>query len=268
MLLGIYFCRDCKHLQTAIDAPDDLVLSQYTDHTYANSYVTQCGVDALESRAAKHVDLFLKSYHLNFEQKESLRVCDVGAGAGWFLRALEKRTPNWELHGVEISKEARDVAQRYFGNDRIKDSLTKFTNKFDAMTFFDVLEHLKDPIEFLKAASEKLELGGMLICVIPGWNIWDRLTLSLVPFSKYGTLLMKKRLSLAHISVFSEKSLNECVIRSGFAVLSIFRFTDIGKSFSLTHYSFLSKMLRVTIKRLSKFNLAPSNRLMAVGKRL
>ncbi len=88
---------------------------------------------------------------------------DVGCGAGRFLALARER--GWKAEGLEISRtHAREVGARlglpiHHGHVEQLD----LGRHFDAITMWDVLEHVRDPIEALSAARRHLVPGGALL---------------------------------------------------------------------------------------------------------
>lgn len=98
------------------------------------------------------------------------RVLDVGCAAGFFLRTAMQA--GYDVQGIEISPAiARHAAERV-GADRVfvgriedvpqqHDRLRP--RSFDAVTMWDVVEHVVDPHSLLASARRFLRPGGVLI---------------------------------------------------------------------------------------------------------
>ena len=92
------------------------------------------------------------------------RLLDVGCSYGAFLMAAQRA--GWEAHGVELS----ETTARYAIEAR-KLSVFQGTvaaasfpdGHFDAVTLWDVLEHLDDPISTLCEIARILKPGGVLL---------------------------------------------------------------------------------------------------------
>lgn len=90
------------------------------------------------------------------------RLLDIGCGTGAFLE--EARRGGWQVAGREVSPYAAEQARRR-GLDVAcgpieGQGLPPAT--YDCITFWDVLEHLRDPAGVLRAAGRALRPGGVL----------------------------------------------------------------------------------------------------------
>ena len=92
------------------------------------------------------------------------RVLDVGCGYGFFRVALERA--GYEHDGLEISSHARRVAQEQFGfttyAGALEDHWRAWTDRYDAVTGFDFVEHAADPDALFEQILHCLEPGGCL----------------------------------------------------------------------------------------------------------
>lgn len=89
-------------------------------------------------------------------------ILDVGCGPGFFLNYAKKR--GWKIFGLEPSNAAVDFANKKLGikiTNGNFDELTKFKN-IDVIYTHGVLEHLENPIEFLKLAQKSLSKNGII----------------------------------------------------------------------------------------------------------
>ena len=99
-------------------------------------------------------------------------VLDVGCGLGFFLRALDPK--RWDRYGVEPMPVPYREAARSLGADRILNSellgAALPPGKFDAITFWDSLEHLPNPRAILQEASRLLRPGGLVLIGLPNFG--------------------------------------------------------------------------------------------------
>ncbi|MFO0625756.1 MAG: class I SAM-dependent methyltransferase [Polyangiales bacterium] len=92
------------------------------------------------------------------------RVLDVGCAAGYFLEVAQQQ--GWSVEGVERSAEARTHAPDAV-RGAIRESADGLSGAFDAITFWDVLEHLDAPDEALRQYAKLLAPDGVLGIVVP-----------------------------------------------------------------------------------------------------
>lgn len=95
---------------------------------------------------------------------------DIGAGTGDFLNEASRR--GWEVTGIEISPDARDLAKEK-GLALYNSMLTLEGKKFDVVTLWHVLEHLHDLPASIHRISNFLKPGGMLVVAVPNYNSFD-----------------------------------------------------------------------------------------------
>jgi len=95
------------------------------------------------------------------------RLLDVGVGTGLFLHLA--REAGWDASGVDICAEAARGAEAEFG---LPVTVGDFESAplgggYDAITMADVLEHTRNPRDFLARARELLVPGGVLYVAVP-----------------------------------------------------------------------------------------------------
>jgi SAM-dependent methyltransferase len=96
------------------------------------------------------------------------KILEIGCGEGLFLKELSRR--GFNVFGIEPSKSATEQARRcglnvvqgYFPETRVPGT-------FDAIFMSHVLEHISDPIVFLKNLNN-LTLGGYVLLVQTNWQ--------------------------------------------------------------------------------------------------
>lgn len=103
---------------------------------------------------------------------EGGRVLEFGCATGYMSRVLRERR-GCTVVGVELVPEAAEQAERWcerviVGDAEILDYETLLgEDRFDAITFADVLEHLRDPGELLRRVRPFLDEDGAVIASIP-----------------------------------------------------------------------------------------------------
>jgi SAM-dependent methyltransferase len=114
------------------------------------------------------------------------RILDIGCATGIFLDGM--RRMGWQAQGIELSPTAAEYARGHFGLDvltgRLEDSDFPAAS-FDAITLWDVLEHVYEPRRTLAELARLLRPGGVLVMSLPNpdslearligphWHGWD-----------------------------------------------------------------------------------------------
>jgi SAM-dependent methyltransferase len=175
------------------------------------------------------------------------RMLEVGCSWGFFLEAARSR--GWQVEGVELSDSTARWANENLGLNTacgtIEDSPFNGEAAFDVVVAWHVIEHVQEPMNFLKIARERLRPGGLLALRTPnirsvsarinGW-VWQWVG------------------APAHLSLFSPKSLGLATERAGFSVryVATRRGDAYNPVFELLRGGVLRAGLHQRIKRLLK----------------
>jgi SAM-dependent methyltransferase len=96
------------------------------------------------------------------------RLLDVGCGSGSFLAEM-RRAPGWQVAGVEPVEHAWRLC-RSLGLEVVHGTLDQAAfpeGSFDAITLWNVLEHVYDPVAELTKVHRLLRPGGLLVAAVP-----------------------------------------------------------------------------------------------------
>lgn len=99
------------------------------------------------------------------------RFLDIGCFKGFLLAAA--RTVGWQPYGVEISEKAVQYAQNILGLNVYQSFSPKglFPDEyFDVVVLFDVIEHLSDPLAYMKEIYPLIRPGGALYIFTPNFD--------------------------------------------------------------------------------------------------
>jgi SAM-dependent methyltransferase len=99
------------------------------------------------------------------------KVLEIGCGSGWFLGLLN--ASGFSATGVEIAEvPVRLLRER--GYRVFHGSLEAIPNEdFDAVVLFEVLEHLPDPLSFLRNIAARFPTSPLIVSV-PGSKRWTK----------------------------------------------------------------------------------------------
>lgn len=137
------------------------------------------------------------------------RLLDVGCGAGEFMLVAKKL--GYSVEGIDISEASAQICRDHGLDARAGNFLTEqFSGKYDLITMWDVVEHLRDPGSFFERARSLLSDRGYVFAKIPGFgdlsvglsSRWPRVA---------GTLLGAP----SHVQYFDRESLSDLLARTG-----------------------------------------------------
>jgi 2-polyprenyl-3-methyl-5-hydroxy-6-metoxy-1,4-benzoquinol methylase len=162
--LKIVRCARCSML-FANPVPADFASGQYYDTEGAEYYLSAAKLesDYAPVRFERELNLFRRHC-------QSGAVLDVGCSSGAFLYQLKHGFPKaYEILGTDVSGAPLDYAESkgipvLRGNFLAQDFGNK---KFDAVSFWAVLEHLAEPKRFLEKAASVLKPGGFCFVLVP-----------------------------------------------------------------------------------------------------
>lgn len=126
----------------------------------------------------KAIVLDIINRHLT--KKSDLKILDIGCGAGLMLNALESIG---QTYGMDASDEAIRFSKEIFTGQvekgSLPDQIPYKKNFFDLITLLDVIEHVDQDVDSLKAIRSRLVVGGKAIVTVPAymflWSAFDEL---------------------------------------------------------------------------------------------
>ena len=151
----------------------------------------------------------IKSLVSSLIHKSEFSVLDVGCGDGFFLDRIKEAFPSANTFGIEPDATAARIVGMSHGifNGFIEDFKTD--KKYDLIISSHVIEHLADPVNFLRNVSKFLNVGGKIIIDTPNLScLQSRI------FSKHWGGIHAPR----HWTLFDQKSLLLSADRAGLKV--------------------------------------------------
>jgi SAM-dependent methyltransferase len=199
-------CRDCGHMML-YPAPTDADLDRIYDESY--SLLDGCGderlhVSELKRATANHyLDLIGRCLG-----RHGGRLLEIGSGGGDLLDAAARL--GYDVTGVEYSEHACSKARQRLG-DRgriIQGTINDVAENdyYDVCVIADVIEHVRDPREFLDRVYGAIRLGGVVIIATPTRQSWS-------------ARLMKDRwmeFKTEHLHYFTQETLHSLLFQKGF----------------------------------------------------
>lgn len=152
--------------------PSALYDQCYVEHPFYQAYFRQ----AKEAHYCRIHIAWAWRHFFRHTIPSGARLLDIGCATGTFLLAAKNH--GWNPQGLDISQAAVEVARHVSGVEVLVGTLETcgfHGNTFDAVTAWEVLEHLADPRDFLKDIYRLLKPGGTVALSTPNWQSpWER----------------------------------------------------------------------------------------------
>lgn len=146
---------------------------------------------------------------------------DVGCGSGTMAKALKRQRPELDVHGVDFSAATIAAAVRNAEGVTFAqapaESLPYENESFDAVTMFDVLEHVDDPARVLGEIARVLKPGGRFHIALP-LEGQPRTIYALIGCGRRWTAKVKYA---GHIQIYSDRRYREEATAAGMPVRSV-----------------------------------------------
>jgi SAM-dependent methyltransferase len=180
---------------------DDDVPIFFSD-TQADYYRDDATVDAARAKVE-----WVRQY-----ARSGGRLLDVGANFGHFL---QQAAPYFDTIGIEPSRTVvewgRENLDAPLEVGSIEHENAAFVGRFDAITLFDVIEHLPDPAAALRRCGSYLAPGGLIFITTPDA---DSVMARILGSHWYYVDLVE------HISLFGSTNLETLLRQTGFAAVT------------------------------------------------
>jgi 2-polyprenyl-3-methyl-5-hydroxy-6-metoxy-1,4-benzoquinol methylase len=170
---------------------------------------------------------------LPFVPPSARRILDVGCGRGGFGYTLREADPSRTIWGVEADLDFVLEASPHYDEilqGTFPDVLSSCSLRFDCIVFNDVLEHMVDPWEALRAARAQLAPGGTVVASIP--NVRNLRTLFDLVVRGQWTYVDMGVLDRTHLRFFTKRSILAFFRDSGFVVEALGGIHALGRSHS------------------------------------
>lgn len=157
------FTLEVDYEEVSIRQVNNLLLQEHLDNSYRLGL--QLGVPSDDTTLGnRYVEDFLAFALDNIPQSSS--ILEIGCGTGYLSYRLKEL--GYEVTAVEPGlgyetfwqKYSLDVVNEFFPSEKIK-------KKYDIIIMYTVLEHISNPIGYLKELRNYLKLGGHVICSVP-----------------------------------------------------------------------------------------------------
>jgi 2-polyprenyl-3-methyl-5-hydroxy-6-metoxy-1,4-benzoquinol methylase len=174
--MSVVRCGVCNLVYVNPTFDEDHYQSVYASAEY-QEIVRDLGISSHEYRVRRfgveRVGIMEK--HLQPRNRQAVRYLDVGCSTGFVVEAARDR--GWNAAGIDLNPSAIEFG-RCRGLELRAVALEDagfVPASFDAISLFDVLEHLLAPVRTLRACIDLLAPGGILFLYVPNYDSASRL---------------------------------------------------------------------------------------------
>ncbi len=215
-------CTHCK-LLVVENVPEDL--APFYSEGYFTGDVTLDGY--MDYELDKEVTKSTYVYYLDKIQEQlqgnkNPKLFEVGCATGFFLQLAKDR--DFEVSGIDVSEYAIKKGQEK-GLVVTVAAIEDITNdtKSDVIAMYDLIEHVKNPVDVLQRTRDMLVPGGLIVLTTPdAGSLWAR---------AWGTK-WHAFVPPQHLFYFSDKNLCEILTAHGFEVVTV---AHHGKRFAIPY---------------------------------
>jgi cyclopropane fatty-acyl-phospholipid synthase-like methyltransferase len=242
---NVYVSKEGYHFTNYLDPVEaispEIDPSQLTAEV---SFYIETQLQANSQRFNNQISVLKK--HLSLK---NAKVLDIGCGGGLFLSLLNREGAR--VLGIELSDSRAQYAKLKHKLEIYKYPIESdfwqkgYANHFDAVTLWDVIEHVNYPFQTLKCAANVLKGGGLLLIDTPCRNSFyhraGEMTYRLSG-GRFPTFLnaMYSSHLFGHKQIFSTAEMKNLFGAAGLEVIELHKFHEL----SFPYDSYLKKLLR------------------------
>jgi 2-polyprenyl-3-methyl-5-hydroxy-6-metoxy-1,4-benzoquinol methylase len=209
-------CRNCS-LVWSVKTSDTKQLYDSAYNKDSEGFIWQAFLDTHEKiKSTQQVSLnWYENYFLkNVKPAGSANILEIGCSVGRFLFGCKNN--GWKIHGLDISSRAIELSKDLLPDGDFQTGTVEKSKwpkeTFEAITCWEVIEHVEDPFVFTGKIKELLLYNGIFAFSTPDW---DSPVIRRHPKKNYWPPY--------HNWFFSEKSINTLLNRAGLKIIKIKR---------------------------------------------
>jgi SAM-dependent methyltransferase len=163
-------CVDCRFMLLN-PQPSDAELAAIYGAAYFIGSNTERVAEMKSATAERYLGLIQR-----YRGAHHGRLLEIGCGHGELL--VRAKQVGYDVTGVEVSAAAVEIARSKLGTSEAIvcgdiDSAGLPAGVFDVCVLADVVEHVRDPIDFLRTVRRLLKSDGVLLIAMPSLDSWS-----------------------------------------------------------------------------------------------
>lgn len=126
--------------------------------------------DSYKKTVFDEYDITLSDIDIPVHELKNKHLLDIGCANGIFLDFL-KNNGIIDTFGIDISEEMITIAKQKSHNVKVAEPSEIPSNSFDVVTMWDVIEHLEEPINYIRHVKRILKKHGSFVIQTPNTGI-------------------------------------------------------------------------------------------------
>ena len=206
-------CPECGLTQLH-PMPSSEQLAALYEGDYFAKRAAGAGYDDYAEQEAEYAATFREEIGRLRDYVSSGRILDVGCGYGYFMEAA--KAAGYEVYGIDVSSGAVEKAARrmpggvYHGD--IRDCPALEGESFDAVFVSHLIEHIREPKEFVDALNRLLKEDGVAVFLTPN----ECSALARVSRSRWVSLKVPE-----HVAFYNPRTLARLLEHANLEVVSV-----------------------------------------------
>lgn len=155
--------------------PKNMEISELYSYDYfEKGKYKDYGYDGYLKKKERHIANARKRLGYLLHHRQKGRLLDVGTGLGFFVKMASE---HFKAEGLEISEYGVKYANeelRVMVQKGSLDTVAYRKESFDIVTGYGILEHVPDPVLFIKMIYKILKPKGLTVLCAPNISCWNR----------------------------------------------------------------------------------------------
>jgi 2-polyprenyl-3-methyl-5-hydroxy-6-metoxy-1,4-benzoquinol methylase len=207
--LGVWLCGNCDvqflHPMASVDELTDYYNGEYRKEYVHQSYYCQEEMDKFFQENLREASQRLDRIRRQLDPQDE--VLEIGCASGYFLSTVAP----WVKSAAGTEWDANNEQYAKAKGFDVRRNIDEFAHSFDKIFLFHVLEHILDPVAFLKGLRPFLKENGVVYVEVPNRDDVLLKTYHLKSFCDF-------YYQTAHLWYFNRISLEYVCRQAGFSI--------------------------------------------------
>lgn len=167
-------CVNCDFVCINPYPPDEILKKIYSGSYYTNfreyyeaRHLRESGGHSVTAAPIEMLETMIERASGERQTGEWL---DVGGGVGTVADLIRQRRPGWRITLNEYNPRSIELAREIYGLEPVSHDASRLATagcRFDVISAIMVLEHIPDPLDFVRSYARLLNPGGILVAMVP-----------------------------------------------------------------------------------------------------